>query len=856
MNRKITLLVALLMAAAIPSVAQEAYKNPKLSAEERAEDLLSRLTLEEKVKLMEHGSPAIERLGIPQFNWWNEALHGVGRNGTATVLPITMGMAASFNESLVNRAFTAVSDEARAKNNLARKMGRCNIYEGLSFWTPNINIFRDPRWGRGQETYGEDPYLTTRMGLAVVDGLQGPRDAKYRKLYACAKHFAVHSGPEWNRHSFDVQMLPERDLWETYLPAFKALVQEGDVREVMCAYNSIDGEPCCGNTRYLQQILRNEWGFDGIVTSDCWALNDFWQKGHHEVSDGVTSGIAMALIAGTDVECGNTYGSLIRAVEEGKVTEKQVDASLKRLLIGRFELGDFDDDSLVPWRSIGPEVIACKEHRALSLQLARESIVLLQNKDGILPLSKDMKVAVIGPNAADSVMLWGNYNGFPSHTTTILEGIRQKVGNVNYLHACGLVERNVLESRFARLGCGDGRRGLAAEYFNNQTFEGEPVSKRTYRQTMRFDNGGATTFAQGVNIEDFSARYTGVYRADKTEDIQFSVAHTDRALLVVGGDTLVNAWGAGNGDEPRKLTVKYHVDKGESYDVQLLFAQDTGSAVLHFDVGVPLGNTDEEILQATADADVVIFVGGISPKLEGEEMKTDFPGFKGGDRTHIELPQVQRDIMAALKKAGRKVVFVNCSGGAVALVPETRNADAILQAWYGGECGGEALADVLFGDYNPTGKLPVTFYKDDSQIPDFLNYEMKGRTYRFMKERPLFDFGFGMSYTTFEFGEPKYKKGSVSVKVTNTGKVDGEEVVQVYLRKPGDTGGPNKTLRAYKKVSVPAGKTIDVKIDLPRDSFEWWDAATNTMRVQSGEFDVMVGNSSRPEDLKTITVKI
>ncbi len=839
------------------SGAQLPYQNPELSPEVRAKDLLSRLTLEEKAKLMEHGSPAIPRLGIPEFNWWNEALHGVGRNGTSTVLPITMGMASSFDDELVQKAFDAVSDEARAKNNIARKQGRCRIYEGLSFWTPNINIFRDPRWGRGQETYGEDPYLTTKMGLAVVRGLQGPEDSRYRKLYACAKHFAVHSGPEWNRHYFNVEELPERDLWETYLPAFKVLVQEGNVREVMCAYNRIDGEPCCGSNRYLQQILRDEWGFDGIVTSDCWALNDFWGKGRHEVVDDVASGITMALVAGTDVECGNTYSSLPEAVSQGLVTEDQMDVSLLRLLKGRFELGDFDSDELVSWRSIGPEVIASKEHRALSLQLARESMVLLQNKNDVLPLSKNMKIAVIGPNAADSVMLWGNYNGFPAHTTTILDGIRQKAAEVSYLRACGLVERVVSDSWFSRIRHTEGRRtGVASQYFNNQNFEGEPVARNSYRQAMKFDNGGATTFASGVNIEDFSVRYEGVLTANATENITFSLKYTDRLMLVVGGDTLVHDWSGINEDSVRTVSIDYDVEKGKSYDVQLSYVQNTGSAVLHFDVGHTLNCTDEEILAAAAAADAVVFVGGISPRLEGEEMRTNYPGFKGGDRTNIELPQVQREMLALLKTTGKPLVYVNCSGSAMGMVPETQNADAILQAWYGGECAGEAVADVLFGDYNPSGKLPVTFYKNAEQLPDFLDYTMKGRTYRYMKETPLFPFGYGKSYTTFSLDKPSYKKGKVYVTVTNTGEIDGCEVVQVYVRKQGDAEGPNKTLRAFQRVQLKAGESKKVEVLLPRESFEWWDAETNTMRVQKGKFDVLVGNSSDDKDLLKLEVKL
>ena len=724
------------------------YKDPTLSAEARAKDLLGRLTLEEKARLMEHTSPAIERLDIPAFNWWNEALHGIGRNGTATVYPITMGLAATWDDALVEKAFLAASDEARAKNNIARKNGRIRQYQCLSFWTPNINIFRDPRWGRGQETYGEDPYLTTKMGLAVVRGLQGAQGdenieygskGQYRKLLACAKHFAVHSGPEYNRHSFNLELLPERDLWETYLPAFKALVQEGDVQEVMCAYHRFDGEPCCGNSRLLNDILRKEWGFKGLVTSDCWAINDFFNPSNHGTSKTKEDAVATAVIAGTDVECGGTYRSLTDAVAQGKITEEKINESLLRLLKARFELGDFDSEGLVPWKKIGEEVIASKEHHQIALDAARRSIVLLQNKQDILPLAKTTKVAVIGPNANDSVMMWGNYNGFPRHTVTILEGIKQKGNVIGYMKACDLVEN---------MG----------------------------RQPRRNNEGPARDYGH------------------------------DDALQIKTDDATKT--------------------------------------------------TNEDILNCVKDADIVVFVGGISPRLEGEEMRVTLPGFRGGDRTSIELPQMQRDVLKLLHDAGKKVVFVNCSGSAMALVPETTTCDAIVQAWYGGEAGGEALADVLYGDYNPTGRLPITFYRSTDQLPDYESYEMKGRTYRYLKEAPLWYFGYGLSYTTVRYGAPTYNNNVVSVSLTNTGKRSTEEVVQVYLNKQGDTDGPRATLRAYQRVVVPAGATVKAEIPLPRTSFEWWNPNTNTMNVTAGQYNVMVGSSSNPTDLQTISVNL
>ncbi|MDD7097077.1 MAG: glycoside hydrolase family 3 C-terminal domain-containing protein [Prevotella sp.] len=715
MNIKKRFIVALIATAAanMQILAQMLpYQNPNLSSSERADDLIGRLTLEEKSKLMMDQSPAIKRLGIPEFHWWNEALHGVGRNGTATVFPITMCMAASWNDALLQDVFTAVSDEARAKNQEAKKSGTLKRYQCLSFWTPNINIFRDPRWGRGQETYGEDPYLTSKMGLAVVRGLQGPENSKYRKLLACAKHFAVHSGPEWNRHSFDVQQLPARDLWETYLPAFKTLVQEGNVAEVMCAYQRIDGEPCCGNNRFEHQILREEWGYKGLITSDCWAIRDFYDKGCHEVSKDAAEASATAVRAGTDLECGSAYKALPEAVKRGEITEKELDKSLKKLIMARIELGDFDNDSLVEWTRIPSSVVACKKHKQMALDMARQGTVLLKN-NGLLPLDKDAKIVVMGPNANDAEMMWGNYNGTPTATMTILDGIH------NYQP----------EARFIR-GCG-------------------------------------------------------------------------------------------------------HTRNSDSLRVS-------------------------DIIYAVRDADIVVFAGGISPRLEGEEMKVNEVGFKGGDRTDIELPKKQRQLLAALHDAGKKVVLVNCSGSAVALEPEISSCDAILQAWYGGEQGGTAVAEILFGDVNPSGKLPVTFYKNTQQLPDFEEYKMAGRTYRYMKEQPLFCFGYGLSYTTFEFGTPKYnaKKGVVTVEVTNTGKRDGDEVVQVYIKRIADTEGPNKTLKAFKRVSLKAGEKKVISIDFKRGNFEGWDPEHNVMRVVAGKYQMMVGNSSRDCDLKTIEVKV
>ena len=802
-------------------------------------------------------SKEVQRMAIPEFQWWNEALHGVGRNGTATVFPITMCMASSWNDALLYKVFDAVSDELRAKNTIARHDGSLARYRGLSVWTPNINIFRDPRWGRGQETYGEDPYLTSRMGLAVVRGLQGPEGSKYYKTLACAKHFAIHSGPEWNRHSFNVENLPQRDIWETYLPAFKALVTEGNVREVMCAYQRVDGDPCCGSNRYLRQILRDEWKFDGLVVSDCGAINDFWQKGRHEVSKDATAATAKAIISGTDVECGSNYNKIPEAIETGQLTLAQLDESVVKLLKARFELGDFDPDELVDWTKIPASVIASDEHKKMALDMARQGIVLLQNNDNILPLSKDAKIAVVGPNADNAMMMWGNYNGFPTETVTLLKGIKALGSNVKFIEGCGYTRNETMVSKIGDIVNADGTKGLKGTYWNNKEMSGEPVATAVYNSPLNLNNGGATVFAPGVELTNFSARYEGTLKATRTGELDVTVNADDMMRVIFGGDTICNVWKTR--ESVNRWSGKVKVEEGKDYPVVVEYVQTDNYATIQFNIAEKVTATPQDIVSRTADCDVVVFCGGISPQLEGEEMKVNEPGFKGGDRTSIELPQSQRDMVKALAAAGRKVVFVNCSGSAVGLEQEAAECPAIVQAWYAGEKGGQALAEILFGDVNPSGKLPITFYKGDSQLPDFLDYTMKNRTYRYFKDAPQWAFGHGLSYTTFSISNPKYNasKGELTLSVTNDGTKDGTETVQVYIRRIGDEAeGPSKTLRAFQRVNTKAGETVPVCIDLQREQFECWDASSNTMRVIPGKYEILVGNASDDAQMKKITVKI
>ena len=839
--------------------AQLPYQNPNLTPEQRATDLLQRLTLEEKASLMQNASPAIPRLGIKPYEWWNEALHGVARAGLATVFPQTIGMAASFNDSLLYKVFNTVSDEARAKNRAFNDREQYKRYQGLTMWTPNVNIFRDPRWGRGQETYGEDPYLASRMGVAVVKGLQGPDTARYDKLHACAKHFAVHSGPEWNRHSFNAENIAPRDLWETYLPAFKVLVQEADVKEVMCAYNRFEGDPCCGSNRLLTQILRNDWGFKGIIVSDCGAISDFFGKKKHNTHPDAPHASADAVLNGTDLECGGNYRTLPEAVKAGLISEEQINTSVKRLLKARFELGEMETDNH-PW-ALPYSVVDCPEHRQLALQMARETMTLLQNKGNLLPLNKKIKVAVIGPNANDSVMQWGNYNGVPSKTATLLSAIQAKLptSQIYYEQVCSLTDDVTLSSLFNQCS-DDGKPGFSASYWNNQEFKGTPDATAQLSTPFRFTTLGATAFAPGIELTGFASRYHTVFRPVKSGSAIFRVQTNGNIKASVNGEEVLDQTNIKNPENLYTL----QVEAGQSYDIDLQFTQIKDGAYFNFDLVEETPLNLNATLARLKDADVIIFAGGISPLLEGEEMKVSAPGFKGGDRTDIELPAAQRNVLAALKKAGKKIVFVNFSGSAMALAPEAGNCDAILQAWYPGQAGGTAVADVLFGDYNPAGRLPITFYKHTEQLPDFEDYSMQGRTYRYMKETPLFPFGYGLSYTTFSYGKAQADKNllsrgdklNLSIPVKNTGKRNGEEIVQVYIRRPADKEGPAKTLRAFKRVEIAKGETENVTIELPYSAFEWFDAATNTMHPLSGVYEILYGSSSKAEDLHSLQIHV
>ena len=848
------------------------YQNPNLSARERAKDLCSRLTLEEKALLMLDESPAIPRLGIKKFFWWSEALHGAANQGNVTVFPEPVAMAASFNPALLYKCFDVASTEFRAQYNerMQRGSGEDEKFHSLSVWTPNVNIFRDPRWGRGQETYGEDPYLTSVMGVQVVKGLQGPEDAKYRKLWACAKHYAVHSGPEYTRHTANLTDVSPRDMWETYMPAFKALVQDAKVREVMCAYQRLDDDPCCGSQRLLQTILRDEWGFEYLVVSDCGAVSDFYES--HKSSSDAPHAAAKAVLAGTDVECGYgyPYKTIPEAVRRGFMTEAEVDKHVIRLLEGRFDLGEMDDPALVEWAKIPYSAMSTKASANLSLEMARQTIVLLKNSptpnpsrggEGssyILPLKKNAeKIAVIGPNADNTPMMWGNYNGQPNHTITILDGIKAKQKKLFYAAGCDLTYDRVFECLMASQCSFEGKKGMKGTFWNNREMEGKPVATQYYTTPLAVTTFGMHNFAPGVQLEDFSAKYETVFTPKESGEYVVNVDGCGHFELYIDGQQKFrhHIWRT----TPNRVAIQ--AEKGKSYNIEVRFAHiHTYNANLAIDIAKEHPIDYQETIAQLEGINKVIFVGGISPALEGEEMPVDIDGFKGGDRTHIELPKVQRDFLKALKAAGKTIIFVCCSGSCIALEPETETCDAIVQVWYPGQEGGTAVADVLFGDYNPSGKLPVTFYKSSSQLPDYEDYSMKGRTYRYFTDA-LFPFGYGLSYTQFDIKTAKVEKVGdnktdwmVTAEVANTGQRDGDEIVQLYIRNLQDPDGPLKSLRAFQRVNVKAGQTASVTLKLDKNSFEFWDPETNSMRIKPGKYDILVGTSSADKNMKQLSV--
>jgi beta-glucosidase len=806
------------------------------------------MTLEEKVAQMMNKAPAVERLGVPAYDWWNEALHGVAYAGHATVFPQAIGLGATWDEELVKSVATAISDEARAKYNDAVRRDFRKRFYGLTFWSPNINIFRDPRWGRGQETYGEDPYLTSRLGVAFVKGLQGD-DPKYLKAIATPKHYAVHSGPESLRHTFDARP-PERDLEETYLPAFRATVVEGKAGSVMCAYNRLNGEPLCASPRMLQEILRERWGFGGYVVSDCDAVADIYKKHHFKKTE--EEGVATAVKTGTDLTCGYEYRALPAALKQGLVSEADIDTAVKRLFEARFRLGLFDPPELVPYARIPLEVNDSAANRELAARAARESIVLLKNERNALPLRKDLKsIAVIGPNADSLEVLLGNYHGIPSKWVTPLEGIRRKVSpRTRVTYALGTTHTGeallpVPASAFFQ-DAGKHERGLKGEYFDNKDLQGTPAATRTDEQ-LDFD-WFTDAPVPGINTDNFSARWTGYFVPPASGTYQLGARADDGVRVFLDDRPLVENWRDGS---LKTLTKEVTLEAGRAYKLRVEYYERYASATAKLVWGPPGLNDSlrEEALKAARESDVVVLALGLAPSLEGEEMEVKVKGFSGGDRTSLDLPDAQEDLLKAVAATGKPLVLVLLNGGALAVNWAQGNVPAVVEAWYPGEEGGTALADMLFGDYNPAGRLPVTFYKSVEQLPPFEDYRMEGRTYRYFKGEPLYPFGHGLSYTTFEYddlklGSKRYTAGrnvELSVEVRNTGSRAGDEVVQLYVTDAeASAPTPTRALKGVRRIHLKPGERGRVSFTLTPRDLSLVDERGRRL-LEPGEFRVSVG---------------
>lgn len=852
--------IALLLLSVSFAAAQNVllYRNTALPFDVRATDLVGRLTLEEKVSQMVYNSPAIPRLGIPEYNWWNEGLHGVARNGIATVFPQAIGLAATWDTELQQRVGTVISDEARAKYNRAMKKGRSGIYEGISLWSPNVNIFRDPRWGRGMETYGEDPFLTGEMGVAFIKGLQG-NDPRYLKTIATPKHIAVHSGPEPERHTFNAEV-SDYDLRETYLAQFRKCVVEGHAASIMCAYNRLRGEGCCGSTLLEQRILREEWGFNGLVVSDCWAVPDMYN--FHKIVNSMEEAAAVAVRAGTDLECGNSYPNLVTAASSGKISTTELDTALRRVFIARMRLGMFDPPAMVPFSSL--DAVDTKENQRTALEAARKSIVLLKNDARALPLAKSVKnIAVIGPNANDVEVLLGNYNGFPSHPVTPLQGIRTAVpsANVVFEQGCDLAEGmpsfDVIDADHFFTSPDRAQHGLTVEYFTNKECAGSPLFTRTEPKIDAAWWDGSPD--PRIAPDSFSVRWSGVLVPTVTGRYALG-GYGFNGFRIYLQDTLFAKF---DGEfDPVKTYDTLRLTAGTPVKFRVEFYKKLRYAFMQAIWSAPDADREQRAVAAAKKADVVVMVMGLSPRLEGEEMKVELDGFKGGDRTTLELPAVQSRLIKKVHAVAKKVILVLLNGSAVAVNWENEHLPAIVEAWYPGQSAGTALADILFGDVNPSGKLPVTFYSSVDQLPPFRDYDMKGRTYRYFTGTPLYPFGHGLSYTTFEFPSVKTAAATIgrndstqlTVEVKNSGPAAGETVVQLYVKAAKDVRSV-RTLKAFRRIALAPGETKKISFSItPAVLSRWIDG--NGFSVEPDRYTLSVGSSSEASSLKDITLTV
>jgi beta-glucosidase len=848
------LFIVALFAGTFGAVAQTAgsssvapYLNPALPMNERVDDLVSRMTLEEKASQLVNQARAIPRLQVPAYDWWSEALHGVARAGTATVFPEPIGLAATFDVPLIHDMAVVIGTEARAKHNQAVRAGRRDIMEGLDFWSPNINIFRDPRWGRGQETYGEDPFLTGRMGVAFVTGLQGD-DPKYFRVVSTPKHFAVHSGPETSRHTINVEV-SKHDVEDTYLPAFRAAVTEGKAGSVMCAYNRVNGQPACANSFLLKDQLRGAWKFNGYVVSDCDAIFDVFNG--HKFTKSMAEAAAVSLKTGMDNECADfftkavdnsDYVKYLVAVKQGLLSEKEIDVALKRLFMARFRLGLFDPPEMVPYALTPDAEIDSEAHRALALKTARESIVLLKN-NGVLPLGPAVrKIAVFGPLAESTLVLHGNYSGTASRATTALEGIRKQFAQVTFLPGMNFLREPVAVPTEV-LSTDDGQPGLKAEYFSGSNFAVPPQVVRVDKMVdLQLSHPDPSALTPPSGMKDFSVRWTGVLTPTEAGTYQIGLAGSMNQLWF-DGQLVVDDLPS---HDPATTTKTLQLEKGHRYPLKIEFVHGDFATKLVWMklISDPIG----EAVTAARQADVAVAVVGITSQLEGEEMKVDVPGFKGGDRTSLDLPKEEEDLLEALKGTGKPLIVILMNGSALSANWASEHAGAILDAWYSGEEGGTAIAQTLAGANNPAGRLPVTFYKGVEQLPAFEDYAMKNRTYRYFAGQPLYPFGYGLSYSKFEYSNlklsaTKLKAGdslSVEADVKNVSQREGDEVAELYLSFPKSPAAPICALRGFTRIHLAAGETQRVHFALdPRDLSEV-DEKGNRI-VAGGSYRVSVG---------------
>ena len=828
-----------------------AFRDPDRTPQERSMDLVGRLTLQEKVLQMQNSAPAITRLGIPAYDWWNEALHGVARAGRATVFPQAIGLAATWDTDLMHRISETISTEARSKYNQSIRQGQTGRYHGLTFWSPNINIFRDPRWGRGQETYGEDPFLTSRMAVAFIQGMQG-NDPQYSKTVATPKHFAVHSGPEPSRHSFDAR--PSAiDLDQTYLAAFRASIVEGHAGSVMCSYNRVDGAPACASSFLLQDHLRGAWGFHGYVVSDCGAVTDVVEG--HKYKATLAEAAAAAVKAGTDLTCGDEYSSLIEAVHRGLISESEIDAALRRLFAARFRLGMFDPPERVPYSAIPESDNDSPQHRQLALQAARESMVLLKNENNILPLKSPRRIAVIGPSADDSDMLLANYHGTPSHTVTPLAGMQKQFGDKSEIRfALGSTFSSVSETPVPPAVLSPPRQpqndmqsgvpihGLLGQYFADPDLQGEPALSRVEPQVYLQRENEAPDVESHLPRNGYSVRWSGTIRAPYSGEYQIGVvrvrcedcpADDSVQFFIDDKPVLQDASPYSSSQAVKMLQLQWR--RGHNYRLRLEYRQRRGGVGVKLVWIPPAKPLLEEAVKTIKSCDLTVAFVGLNSELEGEEMPVSIPGFSGGDRTSLNLPEPQEKLIEAATRTGKPLLVVLLSGSAVAINFAQEHAAAVLAAWYGGEEAGTAIAQTLAGQNNPAGRLPITFYRSVADLPPFEDYAMRGRTYRYFAGNPLYPFGFGLSYSSFHYSDlravPSDHDGThfhVSALVQNVSTREGDEVVQLYVnRETPAVGDSIRNLRAFQRIHLSPKESKMVEFDLDRADLPETSAGEN-----------------------------